>query len=267
MPQTPNIGPVERLISLAAGGTMVLLGMQTKRTGRYACLFTAAELIRRGLTGRSVLYRGIGIHVADAPESQAANLWASPKVAAQGTVTVNRPRDEVYTFVRQLENLPLFMKQLESVTQLDDRRSLWSAQTARHGRLLWETLITEDLPRERLAWQSLGGVEHAGTITFRDATGGRGTEISVHIRYAPPSGVIGVAVAKLLRKDPELELQEDLFRMRQVLEAGTVITTEGQPRGGARPAQPVSASFDEHTDEKVDLMSEESFPASDAPAY
>jgi hypothetical protein len=62
-------------------------------------------------------------------------------------------------------------------------------------------------------------------------------------------------------QEPTQQLEEDLRRFKAVMEAGEVVTTAGQPTGG-EPA----GSTPRHRD-TVTRASEESFPASDAPAW
>jgi uncharacterized membrane protein len=97
----------------------------------------------------------------------------------------------------------------------------------------WEAEITADEPGRLIAWRSVGAadVENSGSVAFKAAPGGRGTIVRVEMRYRPPGGIVGAAVAKLFGEDPEQQLQEDLRRFKQLIEAGEIITTEGQPAG------------------------------------
>jgi hypothetical protein len=74
---------------------------------------------------------------ADAPLSSARK----PDPAAAGldiadddaelvgrTVTINRPRQELYDFWRDFRHLPTFMENIEDVIILDDNRSHWIVQ-------------------------------------------------------------------------------------------------------------------------------------------
>jgi uncharacterized membrane protein len=63
------------------------------------------------------------------------------------------------------------------------------------------------------------------------APGGRGTEVHVVLRYDPPAGPVGAAVAKLLGEDPAGAIEEDLRHFKQVMETGEIPTTQGQPTG------------------------------------
>jgi len=112
-----------------------------------------------------------------------------------------------------------------------------------------------------IAWRSLDGadMDHAGSVWFKDAPGGRGTEVRVEMQYNPPAGVFGALVASMAGKEPSQQIRKDLYRLKSLLETGEVITTEGQSSGRAR--------FRRERDRLVQEASEASFPASDAPAY
>lgn len=170
------------------------------------------------------------------------------EMVVRAAITVRRPREEVYRFWRHLENLPRFMIHLRSVTVLDDIRSEWTA-TAPAGRATsWTARIMQDRPGELIAWRTSedATVPNHGTVRFADAPGGRGTEVRVEIRYEPPGGAAGQAVARLLGEHPDQQVHDDLRRFKQVMETGEVVRSEGSPEGvramrqvRQRPARPV----------------------------
>ena len=142
------------------------------------------------------------------------------------TITINRTPDEVYAFWRDFENLPRFMAHLESVRILDDRRSHWITRGPglKMDRVEWDAEITEDRPGEYIAWRSLADarVPNSGVVQFARAPGDRGTEVHVELRYFPPGGRFGKAVAKLFGEEPGQQIEGDLRRFKQVLETGEV---------------------------------------------
>lgn len=152
------------------------------------------------------------------------------------TVTINRPRDEVYSYWRQIENLPRFMKHLESVTGTPDERSHWVALGPAGVKVEWDAESTADKHGELIAWKSIpeAQIPNTGEVRFQDAPAGRGTEVHVHLTYNPPGGAAGAAVAKLLGGEPDQTVREDLRRFKRLLETGEIATTDGQPSG--RPA-------------------------------
>jgi uncharacterized membrane protein len=78
-------------------------------------------------------------------------------------------------------------------------------------------------------------VHHAGAVRFRPAPGGRGTEVRLDIEYDPPGAAtlrlaVGRSIARLFGSATEYVVEEDLRRLKQLLEAGETATTRGQPR-------------------------------------
>lgn len=169
----------------------------------------------------------------------------------RAAVTVWRPPEEVYRFWRDLENLPSFMYHLKSVTVDSAGRSHWVTNSPLGDRVEWDAETTEDVPNERIAWKSLPGakVENHGRVQFTPTPDGRGTEIRVTMSYAIPGGTLGKAVATLLGESPEQQVNDDLRRLKQLLETGRVVRSYASPEGTAsarqihqRPAQPKQAS-------------------------
>lgn len=217
-----NIGAVERAVSVAGGGLLALYGLRRRSLTGAALAGVGALLAYRGTTGHSYVYQRIGVERPGAP------------VEIVQAVTVNRKPDEVYAFWRKLENLPKFMRHLRSVEQRSNTRSHWVAQSAAAGRTLeWDSEIIEDKPNELIRWRAVpnGGIQHSGEVRFKPAPGGRGTEVHVHMEYRPP---MGVALATLMYPFSRQMLKEEIRRLKQVLEAGEIPTTEGQPSGRVR---------------------------------
>lgn len=150
----------------------------------------------------------------------------------QTAVTIGRPASEVYAFWRRLENLPRFMNNVESVTELDGRRSHWVAKSPLGFRAEWDAEIVEDQEGRLLSWRSLpdAQVHNAGTVHFEEAAGGRGTVVRVNLEYSSASG-LGQMVGKVLKPVTKQEVREDLRRLKELLETGEIPTTDGQPHG------------------------------------
>ncbi|MHB1133035.1 MAG: SRPBCC family protein [Chloroflexota bacterium] len=175
-----------------------------------------------------------------------AVLPAGQAIEVKHSITVNRAPDEVYRFWRDFENLPTFMKHLESVEVTGERRSRWRAKAPVGQTVEWEAEVINDRPNELIAWRSLPGaaVANVGRVRFRPAPGGRGTEVEVLLRYDPPAGKVGQAVAKLLGEEPSQQVPGDLRRFKQVMETGEVVRSEATLEGKRlqRPAQPPKES-------------------------
>ena len=148
------------------------------------------------------------------------------RAAAAGPVrraiTIAVTPERAYSFWRELQNLPSFMAGLHSVYEIDARRSRWRAWLPLGRTLEWEADIVEERPNECIAWQSVRGsdVSHAGEVRFRQAPGGRGTEIVVELAYVPPAGELGRAAALFSNHALQVQLESDLRRLKQLLELG-----------------------------------------------
>src|SRR5690606_37981543 len=145
----------------------------------------------------------------------------------QTTVTVHAPREEVMAFWRRLENLPRFMQHLAEVREIGAGRSHWVAEVPGGlGTVAWDAEMREEA--DRISWHSVPGslIENAGEVIFRDAPGGRGTEVRARISYRPPAGRIGRATSQLLTPVFNQMVKEDIRRFKHVMETGEVPTKE-----------------------------------------
>jgi uncharacterized membrane protein len=174
----------------------------------------------------------------------------SRPIRVQKVIAIDRPAEDLYEFWRRFENLPRFMRHLESVRETGQNRSHWRAKGPAGTTVEWEAEIVDERPGELISWRSLAGsdIENAGSVRFERAPGGRGTFVRVTMEYQPPGGFFGASIAKLLGEEPEIQVQRDLYRFKQVMETGQVVTTEGQPAGRASSTSP---TFDTDNARKV----------------
>jgi uncharacterized membrane protein len=160
------------------------------------------------------------------------------------SIAVDRPPDELYRFWHDFQNLPRFMSHLESVQVTGNGRSHWKAKAPAGTSAEWDAEIVEDRPNELIAWRSLPGadVDNTGSVRFTPAPGGRGTYVRVALRYAPPAGPIGVAIAKLLGEEPAKQVHDELRAFKQVMEIGEVVQSDSTAAGGhsAQPTAPAA---------------------------
>jgi uncharacterized membrane protein len=165
------------------------------------------------------------------PEGQ-ADARSRP-IRVQHTISVNRPVAECYRYWRDYENLPYFMKHLESVRGIDERRSHWIATGPLNTRIEWDSEIIAEETNRFIAWRTLPGadVAQSGIVRFEEGPAGRGTIVRVEMVYGMPGGPAGAAVARLFGMAPEQIVKEDARRFKQILETGEVPTTIGQPAG------------------------------------
>ena len=261
--QDRNVNGVERLLSVAAGGALAAYGLKRRDWGGLAAGVVGGFLVERGVSGHCAVYDAAGLtstsetgrrfampHTADADDAGtlvrqhggSATVDAKKAKRVVQTFTIfGRMPGELYDYWRRLENLPRILQHLERVEELDARRSRWVAKAPAGQTVEWEAEIINDVPGEVLAWRSLPGasVPNAGAVTFREAPGGRGTEIKVNLEYEPPFGKLGVAVAKLFGEEPSIQVREDLRRYKALMETGEIPVSYNPGQG-----KPPHATFD-----------------------
>ncbi|MBF2072749.1 MAG: SRPBCC family protein [Synechococcales cyanobacterium C42_A2020_086] len=227
--QLPDIGDTERWGSLLTGGAMVLLGLKQRSLRGALMALAGGSLAYHGARGQKSLTAQISNQIAN-QVGEAVGLDQSIRV--EKTVTIqNRSPEELYSFWRNFENLPIFMRHLQSVTVLDQTRSHWVAQAPLGQTVEWDAAIVTEQDNRLIAWSSEAGAEidHSGFVRFQPAPPGRGTEVKVVMEYSPPVGLVGVTIAKFLGEEPEQQIGDDLRCFKMLMEAGEIATTEGQP--------------------------------------
>ena len=172
----------------------------------------------------------------DSAEVRAAAGRAGDGAVIGRTITINRPRVEVYAFFRDFANLAGVMENIQRIDVLDRNRSHWVVSAPAGQTVEWDAIVTDDEPDRLIAWESDKGasVSNSGRVEFRDAQGGRGTEVTATIAYSPPAGAIGQLIAKLFQKEPAIQSRRDLRRLKMLLETGEIATSS--------PPNPPSAS-------------------------
>jgi uncharacterized membrane protein len=184
------------------------------------------ETVERALESDAPLTAAV--HQRDvAHEAAEERGWHEAALVGR-TITINRPREEVYAFFRDFKNLPLFMENIESVTIGDERRSHWVVSAPAGRTVEWDSTITEEVPGELIAWESAEGadIKNTGRVEFRDGPPGRGTELTATIVYDPPGGDLGKLIAKLFQKEPKVQARRDLRRFKQLMETGEISTSK-----------------------------------------
>lgn len=138
---------------------------------------------------------------------------------------VQQPVTTVFRFCSDFENFPRFVRALRKVHDFGDGRSHWVALSP-SGRLVeWDAVTTKFVPNRVIAWQSTprSVVRIACTIrVFPERDGG--TCVRVAIDYSLPTQRIKEAVAALASRRRTRELEADIRRLGEHLDAGTPLT-------------------------------------------
>ena len=234
LPQQGNVSEGERMVSLASGAILAVLGLGRRDLTGLLIAGVGGGLLYRGATGQCSMYQALGINTAAEDDAHPEKRTNQGMHVAQSFL-INRSPQELYDYWRNFDNLPRIMSHLESVRVIDDRRSHWVAKapSIAGGKVEWDAEMTIDEPNSRIAWRSLPGadVDNAGSVQFIPALGDRGTIVRVVMDYRPPAGVLGKWVAKLAGEDPQVQVREDLRNFKRIMECGEAPTVIGQPRG------------------------------------
>jgi uncharacterized membrane protein len=231
-----NLSNLDRLVSGVGGTALLAYGSKRDSWDRIFFLAMAGGLIHRAVTGHCALYEMLKINTAR-NGSGVASVRHGRGLKIEKSVTVDKPAEELYRFWRNFENLPRFMKHLESVQTQNDT-SHWVVKAPAGKTVEWDAEIHNEVENELIAWRSLENAEinNAGSVSFRRAPGERRTEVKVVINYEPPGGILGAKIAKLWGEEPELQLEDSLRSFKQLMETGEIASTLGQPSGPVNPS-------------------------------
>jgi uncharacterized membrane protein len=215
-----NWTPSLRVVSAGVAGTMFAAAACTQGRARWASITCGALLLARAILNKP--FRKI---LGTAGGAGVVNL--------EKTIHIGVPTETVYSYWANFENFPRFMTHLKEVRNLSDGRSHWVAAGPGGISIAWDARITEQQTNQRLAWASVPGsiVRTSGVVRFDKEPDGR-TRVQIRMSYCPPAGLVGHAVAWLFGADPKTEMDEDLVRMKSLLETGktrahgTAITRE-----------------------------------------
>lgn len=139
------------------------------------------------------------------------------------SIEVDVPVTTVYNQWTQFEEFPRFMEGVQEVRQLDDSRLYWKADVGGRDKE-WHARIIEQVPDQRIAWQSEQGAQNGGQVTFEPVDGSR-TRITLNMQYEPDDFVesAGNVLGFVSRR-----VQGDLERFKEFIE------TRGRETGAWR---------------------------------
>lgn len=203
-----NIGLNERMVSMFLSGILMSRGI--KRPFSASFLY-GGYLAYRAFTGRCLFYEQLGI---DASKPHAINI--------RGEFIIDRPANEVYTYWRNLNNLPASIRHLLDVEMVDENLSRWKSNVM--GNLFpvdWHAEIVKDEPGRLIGWRSTPGtlLHHVGRVQFAQTSVPQETLLKIVLSYHPPAGGIGLGLAKLLNPYFESLLKKEIKTFKHTIEA------------------------------------------------
>lgn len=203
-----NWTPALRVAAGALGGALISYASRKEGSVALAGGLAGAALLGRAVCNRELRYlAGIGDGTRAVEFDKAIHIQA--------------PVEKVFAYFSNNEKLACFMAHLKEVRDLGNGRSHWVAEGPGGIPISWDAQITQQIPNRLLAWRSLPGssIETEGIIRF-DPNANGGTRLSVHMWYKPPAGLLGHYVASLFRADPKSDMDDDLVRLKSLIEVG-----------------------------------------------
>lgn len=220
-----SISGRERGLSALIGAGLLGLGLKRGGLSGLALIGAGAALGARAATGKCPV-TGLFSPPDEVLRVAEERRWHDAAVVSRA-VTINRPRAELYRVWRDFTRLAEFMENVKAIEVLNARRTRWTVAAPGGRDVRWEAVVTEDLPDQRIAWETAPGadVKSAGWVEFKDAPAGRGTEVRALIVYEPPFGKLGRVVAKIMQREPQVQARRDLRRFKQLMETGEISTS------------------------------------------
>lgn len=197
--------PTTRLLLGTVGGLLVVKGVRT-----------------RGAKGKAFSALGSGLLAGAAGNLGTHRLMGGQSrktIEVEKTISLDAPVEQVWDVWSSFENFPRFMTHLREVQRVDEDRSHWVAVGPAGVPVEWDAVVTDWVPQQFLGWSSVEGseIETSGQVRFRSTSSGQ-TQLDVRLAYTPPAGAAGHAVASLLGADPKRAMDDDLVRLKSLLE-------------------------------------------------
>jgi uncharacterized membrane protein len=178
-----------------------------------------------------------GNNISDAPDHTWRRKTGRYEEGLVGrTVSISKPRAELFAVWRDFTRFPTFMDNVERVEDLGGGRSKWTIKAPLGSTVELVTRISDEVPNDLIAWKSEpdSQVQTEGRVELFEVAPGRGTAVRLTMTYNAPGGLPGRAIAKLLQREPNVQARRDLRRFKQLIETGEVATNAG-PSGRDEP--------------------------------
>ena len=186
-------------------------------------MFAYGWFLRGGLTGKLIGAAGGALALRGAFNRPVPELVRKPKrgITVQKTIVVQRPIHEVFDLWARFDTFPQFMEHVRDIdVEIGGRRSRWTVDGPAGTKVEFEAETCAFEPDRVIGWRTLPNqpVEHEGRVRFEETTGG--TRVHVQMTYRPPGGIMLHAIAHILGWDPKARMDDDLARMKTLLEEG-----------------------------------------------
>ena len=192
---------------------------QRALAGAFGAGMATYGYFRGGLKGFAMCAFGGALLARATTNEEIATLMKGGVYVERG-VLVDAPVEQVYAYWRNLENLPQWMSHVREVRYQGGDRYHWTVDGPAGAPVEWQSELLNVVENQEMTWRSVEGsqVDHTGRVRFDSI--GDGTRVHVQLRYYPPGGMLGHAVAKAFGVDPASGMDDDLERMRIAVETG-----------------------------------------------
>ncbi len=139
------------------------------------------------------------------------------------TIELDVPVAAAYKQFARFEEFPRFMDGVVSIERLADDRVRWQASICGND-AEWYARIAENVPNERIAWQSEGGLINAGLVTL-EKIGATRTRVHLRIEY-DPDAVLKAIGYKLIAGTEQVHRDLECFKeiVEDIAEEATLAT-------------------------------------------
>ncbi|MFW7377447.1 MAG: SRPBCC family protein [Oligoflexus sp.] len=196
--------------------------------GMVSATLTAYGLANRELPGALAVTTGSLLMLRTIMNESLRSIFGigsgSGVITVQKSITINAPKDKVYDMWLHPENFPTFMTNVHRVESIGEDKYIWTVAGPAFTEVHWTAVVTHK-DSQRICWETVpnSAIEQIGQVYFEDH--GDSTTVHIQIAYNPLAGAFGHLIAYLFRSDPKTDLDEDMLRMKTILETGKI------PRG------------------------------------
>jgi uncharacterized membrane protein len=221
---TADLPALQRVLAKRVG--MWPPSMQLGAIASGAVIAAWGALAKRGFTGALLATAGSALALRGGLNMRARDLFhlaaGRRAIEISKTITVRAPIERVFGLWRHVENFPRFMQHVQDVSIDDENpnKARWKVDGPAGRAIEFDAMITRVQHLREIAWRTLPdqSVEHAGLIRFEPVLDG--TRMTIRMTYRPQGGMIGHAIAHVLGWDPKARIDDDMVRMKALLEQG-----------------------------------------------
>lgn len=212
-----NWSPTARLAGVSIGGGLISLAARRRD-------FTGAGA---GVVGVALAARGI----TNIPLTRLTGIGTKRRgIDVQTTINIDAPVERVFEFWTDYENFPRWMSNVREVKPLEQERSRWTVSGPAGTPIMFDAEVSVFNSNERFGWRTAEGsaIQHSGLVEFTPTPEGS-TRVQIRMTYNPVVGGIGHVVAALLGADPKKKIDEDMVRLKTLIETGRQASDAAQP--------------------------------------